>query len=938
MSDNLRFQLDLDTTAAVGSINEFFNTFANGAAQAKSKLNSAFGQGVQTEIKIEFKNGEVVAKKVQSINQESKKLADIFDAVNGKVRQTPNELSKQLSILKQLRGDTEKYVSGTKTVTNEWKALTQKIQEAKNALNNINKGNVFQQLGSAVQGLAGRFALVQTLANGLQGALQGIVRGASEFIATGERVNLLTRELTAFTGSTAKASKLFKEFQQVAAGTKFNVEQVASAGKILLAYGLNANDAADATRRLSIIASATNSDVQLLARNLGQVSSQGQAYTRDLQQFAIAGIPIWDELARVTGKSTAEVKQLAQEGRIGFTEVKQALENLTAEGSAFARISEDIKTTFTGALRELESSLTTLAFQFVATAQGVDKAFGAPVINSIKLVAAGINALANNWQAITSIIVGAATAVGVFLAISNFGTIVTAIKGLVTLYNTWRASIAATAIAQSVLQGLLGNWGAVAAGLAAGAAIAIYLNSALQQQAIDAENAASGATNLAEKINDVSKAEIALAEAAGQGNLVKKYQEAIEKQGEYKQALDEEREKLEALSQEVNKRFDSEKEAIKSKISEAKQAISEEKEALRGLKEVIKERYDDEKNRLNENLQKVRDYYDEQIGALEKLGPAEQKLQEYRKQEIQDKLTSGGLSEKERLELEAQLERMNRQEKIRELRLQKENEVTKIQKEQAANEEQYKKQIEAVTEAANKRIKELEGGLKTQEAELKSVSEAQKQYNEQVNAALESGQKLNLNIQELVSQTESQISRVYEAANAFDAQAASANNLATQIRDVAAAQRELNAARSNGGGGGGGAPRASGGPVSGGATYTVNELGKEAFLSASGKLSMINAPSWGQWRAPGAGTVIPAHLTSKLDIPAGGININSAAKAATAKAGSGANGSARLLKAISGIAGAGNVVNNVSIQSENPTKTASDMMVELTKIRRRRYS
>ncbi|MGA0100590.1 MAG: tape measure protein [Burkholderiaceae bacterium] len=938
MSDNLRFQLDLDTTAAVGSINEFFNTFANGAAQAKSKLNSAFGQGIKTEVKVEFKNGELVAKQVQSINQESKRLGDIFDAVNGKVRQTPNELSKQIAILRQLRGDTEKYESGTRKITSEWVALTRKIQEAKNALNDINKGNVFQQLASAVQGLAGRFALVQTLANGLQGALQGIVRGASEFVATGERVNLLTRELTAFTGSTANAKKLFQEFQQVAAGTKFNVEQVASAGKILLAYGLNAGDAADATRRLSIIASATNSDVQLLARNLGQVASQGQAYTRDLQQFAIAGIPIWDELARVTGKSVAEVKQLAQEGRIGFTEVKQALENLTAEGSAFARISEDIKSTFTGALREVESSLTTLAFQFVATAQGVDKAFGAPVINSIKLLATVINALAANWQAITSIIVGASVAVGVFLAISNFGTIVTVIQGLITAYNAWRASISAAAIAQAVLQGLLGNWGAVAAGLAAGTIVAVALNQALQQQGIEAENAASGATNLQQKINELTAAELELAEAAGQGNLVKKYEEAIKKQDEYKKALDDEREKLKALAEEVNNRFEAEKTAIKDKVNATKEALSEEKTALADLKEQIKGRYEDEKSRLDENLQKVRDYYDEQIGALEKLGPAEEKLQQYRKQEIQDKLTSGGLSEKERLELEAQLERMDRQEKIRELRLQKEGEVLDIQKKQSANEEDYKKQIEAVTEAANKRIDALEETLKSQETELKAVTEAQAQYNEKVNAALESGQKLSGNIQDLITKTETQAARVYEAAAAFDAQAASASNLAEQIRDVAAAQRELNAARSNGGGGGGGAPKASGGPVSGGTTYTVNELGKEAFLSASGKLSMINAPSWGQWRAPGAGTVIPAHLTSKLDIPAGGININSAAKAATAKAGSGANGSARLLKAISGIAGAGNVVNNVSIQSENPTKTASDMMVELTKIRRRRYS
>ena len=72
-----------------------------------------------------------------------------------------------------------------------------------------------------------------------------------------------------------------------------------------------------------------------------------------------------------------------------------------------------------------------------------------------------------------------------------------------------------------------------------------------------------------------------------------------------------------------------------------------------------------------------------------------------------------------------------------------------------------------------------------------------------------------------------------------------------------------------------GDPRFAGGPVSGGSTYTVNELGQEAFLSKSGSLSMINAPAFGQWKAKGAGTVIPAHITKDLGVPKNGaVNIN----------------------------------------------------------------
>jgi hypothetical protein len=109
---------------------------------------------------------------------------------------------------------------------------------------------------------------------------------------------------------------------------------------------------------------------------------------------------------------------------------------------------------------------------------------------------------------------------------------------------------------------------------------------------------------------------------------------------------------------------------------------------------------------------------------------------------------------------------------------------------------------------------------------------------------------------------------------------------------------------------------------------TVNELGKEAFLSASGKLSMINAPAWGEWRAPSSGTIIPAHLTKQLDIPTGGINLNKSP---------GAN--ANVGRAVRTVQGAmGDVFNqNVTVQAANPVQAANNIMVEMTRLKRRKF-
>ena len=91
-----------------------------------------------------------------------------------------------------------------------------------------------------------------------------------------------------------------------------------------------------------------------------------------------------------------------------------------------------------------------------------------------------------------------------------------------------------------------------------------------------------------------------------------------------------------------------------------------------------------------------------------------------------------------------------------------------------------------------------------------------------------------------------------------------ANNMRNAANDAASFYTSLAAAS--------GLPpaRFTGGPVDAGQTYRVNDgpsglsLGQEAFLSASGALSLINRPMNSLWTAPSRGTVIPAAMTSRL--------------------------------------------------------------------------
>ena len=134
----------------------------------------------------------------------------------------------------------------------------------------------------------------------------------------------------------------------------------------------------------------------------------------------------------------------------------------------------------------------------------------------------------------------------------------------------------------------------------------------------------------------------------------------------------------------------------------------------------------------------------------------------------------------------------------------------------------------------------------------------------------------------------------------------------------------------------------AGGPIDGGRLTHINELGQEAFLGASGKLSWINAKANSIWRAPEAGRIIPADIAAGMGIPDKGIDLGKVTATATVdsmgaatRASGASNQQDAILRALSKMGG-DTINNTVTIEAKNTTQAASDMLVNLTKIKNRR--
>jgi tape measure domain-containing protein len=925
VAQNLTFNLGVETGSAVTSINQFFAAFDQGAAKAKSTLNTAFNQKLETEVEINLKNGQLVAKEIQKASQESKRLEVAAKAINGEFGKTPASLKKQITALKQIQSNTQKFSSTTGKLSSDWKLVTQRIQEASSKLKTMTQGGPLERLKTGLTGIIGKFTLVQTLANLATSAIQGFAASGQEFLNMAGRMEVLQLQLEAFTGGSEEASAAFDEFARIAANSPFDLEQVAQAGKIMMAFGVDTETAVTSTEQLGVAAAATGGDINLLARNLGQIAAQGQAYTRDLTQFAIQGIPIWDEMSKVTGRSVTELKKMASEGKISFDIVSDALTNLTAEGTKFAQVAVRMQETFQGRMARIEASFNKLGLAAINAFNKLDRSMGGVVSGSMKAFADGIDWMAKNIDSLVIAFAGLTAGIGTFaltMTLLNLAHIGKTIGTIVKAVRSWVIVQKTLNILTAFFQGMSGNWAAIGLGIAAAAAATVAMANAMGDATEEDENLQDEIEATTVAVGDLTKKELEHMEAIKDTHKeqMAAYNEGMKARDELKAKMDLEIERLKAIRDEVKERYNDE-------ISDIEAVISKDKERSEELKTAHSIAMDQTRERHSAAL----DALDAEIGLLREKTGAEEKLYNFQKKELQEKIKSGNLDKEDQLQAEARLSRMIRQEQIQALMAKKAE--TRITQE---------KEIKDLSESQKVEMTQIEEKMKTQEKQIERIKEKRDQELEKIKETVKSAEKINKANMDTNRTVDAQIGLVNSLANRYAIASSNVDNLAARLRDAAKAQRDLNTAnssyqapagsRSNLSG-----ARFSGGPVSGGSSYQVNELGKEAFLSASGALSMIKAPAFGTWTAPGSGTVIPAHLTKQLNVPTGGVQVNRGAASKAAGAG-GSGGIARMISALAGSMGGDTVSNNVTIQTQNPRQTASDVMVQLAKLKRLRYN
>lgn len=141
---------------------------------------------------------------------------------------------------------------------------------------------------------------------------------------------------SAMLGSVEKGEKLFKDLANFAKTTPFEFPELQESTKRLLAYGIAQEEVIKTLGTLGDIASGVGMEkMPQLITAFGQVRAATVLTGMELRQLTETGVPIIEELAKVTGYSAKQITSDTKSLGISFETVKQALENMTNEGGKF---------------------------------------------------------------------------------------------------------------------------------------------------------------------------------------------------------------------------------------------------------------------------------------------------------------------------------------------------------------------------------------------------------------------------------------------------------------------------------------------------------------------------------------------------------------------------------------------------------------------------
>lgn len=228
-------------------------------------------------------------------------------------------------------------------------------------------------------------------------------------ISAASHVQLLEISLSTMLGSAAEAKKFMGELFDFAAETPlFQIEEIGTQAKKLLATGFKQPEIIPMLKMLGNVAAGANVPLERIVLNFSQVRAQGKLTGRELRDFAVAGVPLLDQLSKITGKTTGEIFKMIRSSQIPFAMVVKAFENMTGAGGLFHDLQQKMANTTKGRFNKLLDNLFLLRVELGTRILPLaDK-----LITFFDKVANSLRSMGVDWKRFSIVILGVAAVGG----------------------------------------------------------------------------------------------------------------------------------------------------------------------------------------------------------------------------------------------------------------------------------------------------------------------------------------------------------------------------------------------------------------------------------------------------------------------------------------------------------------------------------------------
>lgn len=371
--------------------------------------------------------GRVYSEQLDILASQKKELAQIKEQIKDyssrpQASLTPEDHTKMLALVKQRKELNEAISESEKSVKELGKSYTEAATQAQKALDKETK---------SVEKNADALAKAQEKAEedsnllgdafkraGILAASMFTIDKAVEFgqkvIQVRGEMQALEASFSAMLGSKEKADTMLKDAVAFAATTPFDLQSVAAGAKQLLAYGTAQENVLGDMKMLGDVAAGLNIPLSQLIYLYGTLRAQGRVMAVDIRQFAMRGIPIYDELAKVLGVAKSEVAGFVSAGKVTFETVEQAFKNMTSEGGKFGGLMDGVFNTVNGKISNLGDNIYQMYNDIGKSTDGI--------------IMAGLNVVS--------------------AIVDNYKTIGKVIGDLVIVYGSYKAAVIAVTAAQ----------------------------------------------------------------------------------------------------------------------------------------------------------------------------------------------------------------------------------------------------------------------------------------------------------------------------------------------------------------------------------------------------------------------------------------------------------------------------------------------------------